>query len=91
MTHDLHDWDKLAPEDRVIVRDRRTASEQIVTVRQTLPAIEGEGPGFVDTNGQTYRHHFHAARRVDPTRSCGPDQPTVDRLFAALTQPMRTS
>jgi len=90
MTLEFQNWDTITPGDRVIVRDRRTAHEQIVTVRDTLPPLEGEGPGFVDETGETHRHHFHALRRLDPDANSGPDRPTIDRLFDEITRPMRS-
>lgn len=78
-------WNPLTVGEQVIVRERATALESIVTVRSLLEPLEGEGPGFVDDTGSTYRHRLHSARRVAATDIL--QQHTVDELFADLIRP----
>lgn len=85
MTLCFDNWPPLAIGDQVLIRDRDTAYETVVIVRRLLGPLEGEGPGFVDETGSTYRHHHHSARPVNP--SDPHEQQTIDERFAELTQP----
>jgi hypothetical protein len=82
MTHRLDAWTPFDVGDQVIVRERATAHEAIVTVRILLEPLEGEGPGFVDDTGSTFRHHLHSAQRVDGSETL--TQQTVNELFSEL-------
>lgn len=79
-------WPELNVGDLVLVRDRRTARETTVIVTDSLPPLEGEGPGLRDNHGRVIRHHFYDARRLnaDPLAL---NQDRIDELFSQITAP----
>lgn len=74
----IHLWPELNPGDVVQLGNRHTHRQLHTTVAETLPAIDGDGPGIVDVTGATYRH-FDFTLRVLDARSY-----EIDRSFAAL-------